>query len=309
MDIRQKRIRNLERHLPENLLGQSLRFGLSDLVRHFERLKLSGFCDELTPGACVLPKAIGPVTRFNAEGKNIVRRDLPMETAFRQVEWTWIEYHGRDEEEKSEVRDVPYRRYPRDFVPPPSLELRIVLGPEGRKLAVTEPFCYDEAARDGIRHAINVCLELFGECEIFTPDLISIVPPAERLNWHILPPGKYPWERLQSELKTIVDRAKPGKRPIILSRWETINKHKPDFVAAGEAGFDGYIVFGFTTKDIYVVESAYYGNATYVFDKDWETLSRMTKAEILNQDLQKDRVIHISSWPARINTLLRGIER
>ena len=46
------------------------------------------------------------------------------------------------------------------------------------------------------------------------------------------------------------------------------------------------------------------GNATYVFDKDWEELSKLTKAQILDEGLQRDRVIHRKGWHQRIRHLL-----
>jgi hypothetical protein len=45
-------------------------------------------------------------------------------------------------------------------------------------------------------------------------------------------------------------------------------------------------------------------NATYVFEQNWERLSQLSKAEILDRDLQKDRLIHREGWPEKIHTLL-----
>ena len=70
------------------------------------------------------------------------------------------------------------------------------------------------------------------------------------------------------------------------------------------AGFNGYVIMGFTKKNLYLLESAYYGNATYIFDEDWRDLSKMTKAKILNENLQKDRIIHREGWEENIKELL-----
>ena len=43
---------------------------------------------------------------------------------------------------------------------------------------------------------------------------------------------------------------------------------------------------------------------TYVFGEDWEQLSQMTKAEILTNELQRDRVIHREGWDGRIRDIL-----
>jgi hypothetical protein len=95
-----------------------------------------------------------------------------------------------------------------------------------------------------------------------------------------------------------------GNRKIIEHRLEAINSYGPTFYAIGQAGFRGYIVFGFSDRDIFFLESMYFGNATYVFEDNWETLSKMTKAEILNHNLQKDRIIHREGWENRVDKLL-----
>jgi hypothetical protein len=76
-------------------------------------------------------------------------------------------------------------------------------------------------------------------------------------------------------------------------------------VAIGQAGFSGYLIFGFTSRNLFICESVFYGNATYVFESDWEKLSKLSKAEILNQDLQKDRIIHREGWERKIATLFK----
>ncbi len=89
---------------------------------------------------------------------------------------------------------------------------------------------------------------------------------------------------------------------------ETVNALKPDFRAIGNGGFHGYIVHGFTKNKTYILESMYYGNATYVFDGAWEELSQRTKAEILRESLQKVRVIHRKGWKKRVEEIIKGGE-
>ncbi len=72
----------------------------------------------------------------------------------------------------------------------------------------------------------------------------------------------------------------------------------------GRAGFDGYVIFGFPQKNLFVLENVHSDNATYVFEEDWAELSQMTKAQILSHDLHKDRLIHRRGWPAKVRRLL-----
>lgn len=72
-----------------------------------------------------------------------------------------------------------------------------------------------------------------------------------------------------------------------------------------DPGFSRYVVFGFPQKNLYVVESMVYGNATYMFARDWESLSRMTKAEILEGGLHEQRLVHRLGWEDEVRRLLR----
>ncbi len=305
MKIRKKRIRNLGSNLSFVEPGETITpsFGVNDAVR--AKFIALGFSD-LTPGATVLPKVVGPISRFNAEGKEKVLRHLAKETMYRQVEWHWVEFHGKERVEEQGIKDVPYKRYPREFIPPPAVELSVTTDDAGQLYIVgSKTACLPEN-EDSLRHEINLFLELFGECEILKGNLTAFVPSSlRRLNWEILPKGKLPWERIAKAAKPTVERARKGSRPAIWARLETLNVYQPDFHAVGQAGFGGYIVFGFEELGIYILESKNYGNATYVFKSNWETLSQMTKAEILNQDLHYARLVHRTSWAEQLRKLLR----
>lgn len=53
------------------------------------------------------------------------------------------------------------------------------------------------------------------------------------------------------------------------------------------------------------MENMIYGNATYVFRDNWEELSKLSKAEIIKNNLQDKRFVHRESWPYQISALLR----
>jgi hypothetical protein len=121
----------------------------------------------------------------------------------------------------------------------------------------------------------------------------------------VLPPGERPWPQMQTLLQERIPRLDTDKYTVFRNNLAFLNQFKPTFAAVGRAGFSGYVIFGFPDKDEYICESLYKNNATYVFAADWERLSALTKAEILTQKLQKDRVIHMPGWQDRIRTRLR----
>ncbi|MFC1874656.1 hypothetical protein ACFLY3_00655 [Chloroflexota bacterium] len=300
-------IRKLDRYLDSSNYNRTFIFGVQLDSLDDPMLDHIGFSPERLVGDSVLPASdFGPISRYNADGKVIVHKDQPMETAYRQAEWRWQEWRGRyDTEEQSKIVDIPYDRYPRTFVPPPSVELTIGKTASGKYAALSSSIELSAYGKNYAIHIINLFLEIFGRCEVFTESLKEMISsPLRRLNWRILPPGEYPWPRLKSQIDQLLQYVTAGKRKVIEYRLEVINSYGPAFYAIGQAGFRGYIVFGFPDRNLFVLESMYFGNATYVFAEKWEDLSKKTKAEILSQELQKDRIIHREGWQQRIHKLL-----
>lgn len=306
MIIKGRRIRNIRPYFNFIRNNSTIVLGLRNAQNYLPKLQSLGFSEALRDSQSILPASFGPVSSFNANGKYIVHKDQPMEKAYRQAEWHWTEWHGPYRVEQSKLVDIPYKRYPRTFVPPFSVEFTVI-SKSGSFLLVGPSLIKNNENEENLKHVVNLFLEVFGECEIFTEDLERIAKiPLIRLNWEILPRGEMPWEKLKKHIEPILSKVPKGNQPVVKYRLETINKMKPDFTAVGRGGFRGYIIHGFSDKSIYVLESMYYGNATYVFDQRWEQLSKKTKAEILNYQLQKDRVIHRLGWTKRITEIIKA---
>ena len=308
MILTKKRIRNIKaiKGLVKN--GSKFFVGIKNQSKFNDVLLKTGFSKNFQSGESILPPTIfGPISLYNAEGKYKIHKDKPMETAYRTAEWHWKEWRGRyDIVEQSKLVDVPYKRYPRTFIVPPSIEITTYLMNNKEQVIISPIFELNEGNKEEIIHTINLFLEIFGECQFFAENLEEIIKlPIKRLNWRILPPGQMPWIKFKEEVKSLVNSAPKGKHAVIRYRLEKINKYKPDFAAIGEGGFRGYIILGFNQRNIYTLESLYYGNATYIFGEKWEELSKKTKAEILNQNLQADRIIHRKGWDNRIDKLLK----
>lgn len=297
--INKTRIKSLKANLGNIIVGSKFIVGISNLGRYKTILKEIGFTDDLDIGESVLPNISGPISEFNAIGKYHKHKDQPMETAYTTVFWKWEQWAGRGRTETHYgYRDRPYKRYPRTFISPPSIELTISETTNGSKVVVSPIIEYNNNDEDFL-HIINLFLEIFHECQIFTENIDEIdITPTKRLNWEILPRGNMPWNELLKTVEPIIKKATNQK--VILHRLHTINSFNPDCIAIGKAGFKGYIVFGFKDKNMYIFESMMYGNATYIFDENWKELSKKTKAEILDKNLQKDRIIHRANWDDKL---------
>ena len=303
-----RKIRNITKYVnhlqpyEQYMLGLAIQPDVETLLRSL------GFEIPLTPGHRVLvsPRK-GAASRRNAEGFDIIHRDQPKETAYRQAVWTWKQFVGRnDVEEKSKVVDVPYKRYPRTRVQPYSVEIEIKVRDDGQKFAVAGSFVNDEAHIAIATNTANMLYEALGGFEILDKNLTSWVrTPVRRLHWQLLPSGRNPWDSAIPSLEKVVERAPKGNQGVLRARLSAVGAKKPDFVAIGVGGFEGYVVFGFDQLKLCVLESPQVNNATYVLPMEsWEIVAQMTKAEILNNGMHTARIVHNRGWFNELDSVL-----
>lgn len=305
MIIKKKRVIKLN-FLDNIMKGEKIQFGVFlDRDKKIIAKKI-GFSEKLEEGETILPMSIGPVSKRNSEGEYIPLKDKEKEIVYYKRLWKWKQWAGRGETvEKEKMVYIPVERYKREFIPPQNIEFFIKIK-DKQKYILTKEFIFEDKNFKIIKHTINLILELFGECEIFNKSINSLEEnQIKRLDWDILPKGEYPWIKLSKSVNKIIKNVRRGNKIIIKDRIEHINSFNPDFIAFGRAGFYGYIVFGFENKNLYILESIYTYNATYVFENDWKKFSKLSKAEILNNQYQKQRVIHKKGWEKSIENLLK----
>jgi len=260
----------------------------------------------LEPGELRLPRPQGTVTRYNAEGSYRVHRDQPKESRYiTTLEWSWQQWKGRgDTETITEFRDVYRECYPRTFLAPPAVELYPV-NLKGERIYVSPVLFHDEPKLALILHTVNLFLEIFGECEIRQDDLAPFLPiKTRRVNWELLPPGRHPWSERGSHIQAGMRKKGERYSAPIIHRQSAIQGYGPAEIAVGQGGFTSYLAYLFPNQDLVLLESTEHGNATYIFDGDWEEFSQLSKAEILSQGLQKNRLIHSKGWENRLAEVL-----
>ncbi len=296
--INQRRISNIDRYIPVTQRG-SIVVSI-DLHGREQKAMQIGFSKELGNGEQILPGIIGPVTRKNSEGSWIMRKDKPKETLYRQAMWHWKQWSGQGNvEEHSKIVDIPYQRFPRDLIAPHQTELKLSKG----KIISTVLSLATE--RKQILHTINLYLEIFGECEILSDNLEPLINvPTRVLHWQILPRGIMPWASFKETFEESLKKAGPQKALVFHDRFELFQTYQPDFCAIGTGGFNGYVIFGFKNRNLFISESIWYGNAIYIFKENWEKLSQMTKADILQHELQEQRIVHYADWKKKVQDLL-----
>ncbi len=298
MKIAKKYIRSLKPYL--GFIASNQEFVIVNPLNESNRLK-AGRIGLNNLGESVLPLHIGKISQFNAEGEYVTLKEEPKELRYvNTIAWSWKQWKGYGQtEEITENRDVYKECYARKFVEPPSVELSWV-NVDGLDF-VSSPHLDRSVQSDvEIIHTINLFLEVFGECEIRKNDFSSFSPPnLKRVNWKFLPPGKYPWEKVKQHLnESLTSKSSRYSKPII-DRQEFIVNFEPDKIYTGEGGFETYLAYVFDEKELVVLESIQYGNAIYVFGDDWLTFSQLSKAEILSNELCKDRIIHTCNYQSR----------
>lgn len=296
MKITRKRIRTLGNYLVGLNNKDNFYVALTDL-NNLNRILRAGFNNPLNIGEQILPSAIGAKSKFNANGGFNIHRNQPKQTVYRQAEIK--DWHGH-----YHTVDIPYQRFPRTHIPAPEIEITVVQGANGQNIIRSPRLTKGVTPDSEIIHVINLFLELFGECDTLQANLVPVFNvPVTRLNWNLLPPGTYPWNVLRNNVQSAIGNVGINRRHLIERRLETISNHSPNFVAVGNAGFQGYVVFGFPNKNFFILESIHKDNATYVFGQNWQLISQLTKEQILSQNLQQQRIIHSQGWQNLIDGL------
>ena len=278
---------------------------VDDVERFGDQLRAFGFQDHDKSGTSILPSSVNRYAKKNAEPFFTVDRNLPKEDYIQTVYWTRYEWAGRGE--VNPVTDFSYikkQRYHRDYFEPYSVYFTLVSDGD-KKYIVSDEILFAPDNHEKLVNTVNMVLATLGEC---TVDFTEQENTMKRVvvNWDILPRGEYPWSSIKETLGSLAKEHTKTQTELMLRNCESIYARKPDFVAYGRAGFRGYAVFGFTSKNLYVLESAIPNNATYILQNDWETISQLSKAEILSQDLHKARIVHSKNWKKNFDAIMEG---
>lgn len=266
-----------------------------------------GFSFPFQTGENLLPSAdFGTSCRRNAEGYDIIRRDLPKETRTRQISWRWKEFHGQDVVEKEGIVDRPYQRYPREHIPAYSQELTTYISSTDIEFVASGPFEIQAAgAQAALLNTIRMFVEIFGTCEVASSfDLSRSFPHRRQLNWVVLPPGRRRFEDSTTEIGKAIERLSASSQIVVLDRINSLMKYGPDFTAYGQHGFNKYVVYGWDKANLYLLESTEVDNATYILKHNWEQLSRLSKAEVLASNGSHGRLIHHKGWTGELGELM-----
>lgn len=290
MIINKKRINNIDNII--NLFSSDdVYFCVRNNKENVKKLKEN----DLKDGEEFIPKVVGPQTKKNAYGYRIVHKELPKENREIEISYHLIDWGGNDN-----YGIAYYDRlcYPIETVSPTCYSIIS----DGELLRSEK---INKTDKTKAKIVANIFLEIFGEFEIIDDKKNAInTKTVKRVPWKLLPIGKMPWDKKIETILKNIDKLPKNRKYMIMDRCETILKYNPDEIYIGNDYFNGYIVYGFKKKNIYLLESDYINNATYVFNNDWQELSKLTKRELILGNLYYKRLIHNKVWKKGIEKIL-----
>ena len=289
--IQQTRVMKLK--LPRSFDPESIQIGVPVVSDEASIVNL------IEPGDVILPSAeFGSVCSRNAYGYKYPDRTQPKED--RYVTTNWVQPFGNPY--ASAVACDIYRPcYPQIEVPPTEIELTLVEKEDKQYVtAVLTP----EIRADHLAEVVNLFLEIYGKCYIFSDEIeISESTRRRKCNWEILPPGEKPSVHLANALRQQGEETDTFD----IDRLKTLDCYNVEQIVEGINGFSGY--FAYVFSNYCVLESAIYGNATYVIPKEnWESFSQKTKKELLDESVVIEKVVHTERWKGRIRRIIRTLE-
>ena len=130
-----------------------------------------------------------------------------------------------------------------------------------------------------------------------------------RVNWTILPVGTK-LEKIWSILTANgnVNQGK-DKENEFKERYDFLMSFKGADLIVGAESFERY--FGIKiSDDLVVFDCLNYGNAMYVFKKDWEVLSKKSRVELLSgcENLDFYRMPHNKDWKLKATVLVNHLK-
>lgn len=265
----------------------------------------------LFPESVVPDVSAGSHSESNANGYEMVRRDLPMTTKTYSFDAPNFGDWSNGSHEVSWDRPV----YQREFVPPAENEVKVeLLGEEGQgieksyvfRFTVDQPLAIgSQVFEDELLRLLNLLQENVGAADVFPSNAkLEDYLRTIYVNWEILPPGER--EENIAKITASVSRADEETRKRIADRYDFFEKMKPEVLIQGQGGFRRYFGAKFS-DELVAFENMEYGNAVYVMCRDWEEASKRTKQELLASGLEgKDffRVVHVKGWKGQVKEIV-----
>ena len=288
-------------------VGRALRYSLADISSGaLTKLGVSWDSNSLVyESSFVPPVANGRWSKYNIEGRENVRRDLPK---VNKTIGGWQTPNFGDWKKGSHTHSTTRDVYQREVWY--AQQLPIVIDAQGVEngqvtigFRVDRVFDRSDLSERDLRLAISLIRENLARHAQVSPTTLSTAKwlADQRIAWEILPRGEATFERIVSRLNA--SPSSPRVREM-QDRYLTIERMHPGAVVVGAGEFSRYFGFKFR-EDLVALENLDYGNALYLMFDDWAVLSKRSRIELLaDADANYRRVIHRPGWEDRLKAFL-----
>jgi hypothetical protein len=270
----------------------------------FSDFNLSAKTGEITAGEPVLlPRTRGLFAARNLDGWVEKRKDLPKES--REIsslapDWNGNGYHLISR--TIEAWPVQHHRARLNTISAKVLEqLR-----DGAlvRFRVDQPLCResDTFAVD-LNFNIRLLREAVGSAKIYSADMSDQeFAKVQTVDWAMLPAGSV--DRVLAQLAAR-PRVSEERMRVAGERLRTLDRLGHDGYIVGIGRFSNYFGVQFGHR-LVALENLEYGNALYMFEENWEELSKLSRSELIRRrDPQVHRIPHLPGWQSAIRKLLR----
>jgi hypothetical protein len=275
----------------------------SDLLS-YAHFNLSSVNGQITAGEPVLlPRTRGLFAARNLDGWVEKRKDLPKEQ--REIfnmapDWNGNGYHTVSRT----IEAWPLQHHSARLNTISATVLEQLRDGALVRFRVDQPLSResDSFATD-LKFNIRFLKEAVGAANVFDADLSDEdFAKIQTVDWQMLPAGS--GDRVLAQLAT--RRGVSAERMRVAGeRLRTLDRLGHDGFIVGTGRFSNYFGAKFGQR-LVALENLEYGNALYVFEENWEELSKLSRSELVRRrDPQVHRIPHVSGWQSVIRKLLR----
>ena len=249
------------------------------------------------------PPSCGLYARRNLDGWDEKRTDLPKEarTISNWVpSWNSGSYH--------EVSRT-VQAYPVDYHSPKLLTLSVTILEELAdgalvRFRIDQPLQKKSASfAADLQFNLRLLREAVGKAHVFDADLSDEdFARIQHVDWEMLPPGSS--DRV---LKRLASRKgiNPTQLKVASERLLVLDQLDHDGFIVGTGKFARYFGARFSNR-LVALENLEYGNALYVFEENWEQLTKLSRSELIRRrEPSVHRIPHLPGWQSTIRKLLR----
>jgi len=245
------------------------------------------------------PASTGRWSKWNVNGREIVRRDLPK--VFRSWTTEAPNFNGNGTHAITHSREV----FRKQRLYGQQIEAAVTRRDEPRDSLVgtvllTLQAPYDEDTEQAYLYAASLARTWFGSATAYSLGEAGIPQvPDQMVSWDFLPDGTVE-EIREAVVKKFGGSAPPQEIEIMIDRLEKVQSLAPEKRLVGTSGLQRYIGYQFG-DDFVAFENPRVGNALYLMYGDWQSLSQLSRSQLLaSGEGDFDRIIHTARWFERL---------